>query len=301
MSNSIEYEVEIYRDAVGAEGEAVLERRLTPSVDAYFRLPLGSYRYRIRGVHRLGIPGPWGPIETFVLTPEAPLALPEEPRTPVPEVPVLPGAVPPAGQLAQQGQKVAAIGRSLGVALTRVSYQDSNYGAYRSFALTGKAGVSYDPRPWSFHANAFATLATLAGSEGITARFLGVNVRAGVPLAEAREVPESWSLRAYGGYYYTTMFVSDDLFGFRNMHGPQLYPAFQKTLSGDERVAFYLKFSPVSPDFGDLSLSNRELAAGAAWSRGPLSVTLDVSDIRLNVAGVGIRNSTLSLGAAWSF
>ncbi|MCM2322971.1 MAG: hypothetical protein NDJ90_06880 [Oligoflexia bacterium] len=279
----MEYEVEVYRDP---EAKTLVDRKVIPSVEAYFRLPLGTYHYRVRGIHRLGIPGPWGPLGSFTLTVDTPLALPEPP----------PAAEPRAGESAKASRPLSA---AVGAAVTRISYSDSHYGAYRAFALTGKAGVTYARSPWDLQLNGFATLGSLGGRDGIAARFAGVNLRAGAPVPLFR-ASGSWSLRLYVGYYYATMFGTEDRFGFRNMHGPQLFPAVSKAFGGGQEAGFYLKFSPVSPVFGRLSLSSRELAGGASWSRGAAALTLDLSDIRLRVQGIAIRNSTVSCGVAWS-
>ncbi len=193
---------------------------------------------------------------------------------------------------------------SLGPSL--ISYRQMDLGDFDSTVMTLKASYQYwlAPRRWDLGIVGFGTLFPLTRSRGnVTARFFGLNVRAGYTLPSVRD---PWTLRILAGVYYTTMVVQPAVFGFRNMGGPQVFPTLRRALDQRDAVFGYLKFSPVSSGSSPLSFENRELAAGLGWSRqrGDLSqfaVTADYSNLALNVKGVEIDSSSFSLAVGYGW
>jgi hypothetical protein len=193
---------------------------------------------------------------------------------------------------------------SLGAGTSLISYQQASIVDFSETAITLKVAYTrplFSPK-FELNLSAYFTAAAIGQSQDATARFLGLNGRVGYVIPS---IPEPWRVLILGGWYYTTMFVTDNLFGFRNLMGPQLYPTVQRTLTARDSVGAYFKFSPVADGISPLSLSNRELAAGIAYSRKlanekRVSVSLDAARLDLDVQSVVIRSQSLSLGVGYS-
>jgi hypothetical protein len=151
--------------------------------------------------------------------------------------------------------------------------------------------------------------------------FLGVNARVGYKIGA---VKAPWSLTIAAGMYFTTMYqttkftTSGQGFGFTNMAGPQLFPVLRKDLGPGRFWSAYLKFSPVSQNFGLQSLSSHEIGAGGAYgipmgkSNAPLALTADFSRAQLKLftdrgttttlddTTVSIKVTTITLGVSYA-
>ncbi len=159
-------------------------------------------------------------------------------------------------------------------AYTSISYTESDefqpsrgVSGFSEIALTTKASLRYFliPPVVDLEANVFFTALPLSTNlSGVTVRYLGANVRLGVPIPPI--LPKPLSLNLMLGWYYITMFVTDNQFGFQNIRGPQIYPELSWIihLKNDLPLVFttYFKFSPISTSLTTLTFKNRELSTG---------------------------------------
>lgn len=203
-------------------------------------------------------------------------------------------------------------GYSAGLALTSIGYSETGLQDYSSISLTGKGGVNYvlTPGKWDAGLSTFITLLPLTKSAPTAARFWGVNGRVGYTLPG---IAAPWSLQIMGGWYYTTMFVSGNTFGFRHMNGPQIFPVLRKQFDKTSTGSAYLKYSPVSGGGAKLNaLSNREIAGGVAytflaWEKKYLTLGADLASLQISIydvpsdTNIQFSVTTISLGASVNF
>jgi hypothetical protein len=195
---------------------------------------------------------------------------------------------------------------SVGLQPSYITYSEERVTSFTQTALTAKASASYllFPPNWDVAGSAFYTLLPLSHTQPTAARFLGLNFRVGY---KTPWLSGPWELRLMGGWYYTTMFVSDLSYGFRNMNGPQLFPTARRTLGNGAIAGAYFKFSPVTDGLSPLSLSNREIAAGLSYSFPPgqggssirkkrWSLLLDFASMQLSIRQRLFKTNSLSLG-----
>lgn len=194
---------------------------------------------------------------------------------------------------------------SFGLGLTSISHAESIMPTYTSIAVTAKAGINYllFPPRWDLGFSGYITAFQLTKSQDIDVRYIGANARIGFVFTRTKS---PWKIALYGGMYYTTMVVQDSAFGFRNMIGPQVYPAVRYKFMNGNSLNFYAKYSPVTGSFSVLTLANHEIAGGvsyvAALSSGQnLSYSLDVSNLSLVITGVSITTSVIVLGMGVGF
>ncbi len=184
-----------------------------------------------------------------------------------------------------------------------ISYKETYAPDLSETALTAKLSYLY-PLAWppiELGLSAYLTIVPLTSNQSdATARFLGVNLRAGyrIPL-----VHEPWVLSLMAGVYYTTMFVTDDKFGFRNLMGPQFYPVVRRFFANGSSLGGYFKYSPVGDGAALSNLSDREIGAGISYGFGrrngnPVSVAFDVANLGLVVDGSTISSTSYSLGVS---
>ncbi|MEW6056312.1 MAG: hypothetical protein AB1540_06830 [Bdellovibrionota bacterium] len=174
---------------------------------------------------------------------------------------------------------------SPGLGYSIISYRETDKPNYSETALTAKitySNVLFKPN-WTYGISGYFTALPVTVTDNTQARFLGLNLRVGYSLPGIRE---PWRITLFGGWYYTTMFVSPQDFGFRNMAGPQLYPVFRRSLNNGNSIVAYFKYSPVSDQSSILSFSNHELAGGGAYvimlnNGHPLSLTLDIAKMHM--------------------
>lgn len=136
--------------------------------------------------------------------------------------------------------------------------------------------------------------------DDIIAKFIGINARVGYALGA---IKEPWRLSILGGIYYTTMIAP---FGYSHVGGPMLFPVLRRSLSNQDTISCYAKFSPITDGLQVLSLSNREVAVGASWTRRapgshPLGLSLDVADLAITSEAVQARSRSLSVGFSYGF
>ena len=192
-----------------------------------------------------------------------------------------------------------------GGGLSFLSYTQTRKSELNEQAITLKASVSRpidQAQRWKWGINGFGTLLPFNSSvSGLQLRFLGLNGRVSRVLTAPGSRLEA-SL-AVGIYYLTTLGASS---GIGNVSGPQVFPEVSWAIDQSNCIYGYFKFSPVNSGFRFLQLSNRELALGSSWSHRldsghPVSMTLDSSDLSLNLSGVQVSTHTLTLGAGYGF
>ena len=198
---------------------------------------------------------------------------------------------------------------SPGLGLTSLSHQESGVAAYSSINLTAKLAVNYllFPPKWDLGFSSYVTAFQFSKNQNISAYYIGVNARIGYIV---QQIQEPWKFSLYGGWYYLTMIVSGNSFGFKNLQGPQLYPSLRRTFKKGSAVAAYLKFSPITDNFSLLQLNNRELALGAAYiyplPKGhTISVSADYSSTELSLVShtipIAIETNTFTIGTGYGF
>lgn len=193
---------------------------------------------------------------------------------------------------------------SPGIGLTLLGYRQTDVPDVDQIAITGKASAVYILNSsWDVGLSGYMTLASITGTTSVkeTARFLGVNARAGYTLPF---VKQPWKIAVLAGWYYTTMFVEGNQFGFRNMAGPQLFPTLRYAFPNGASGWLYGKYSPVSEGIA-LSFSNRELAFGGGYafkasSGRSFSMTLDIAELGLQVDEKVITSNSFSVGVGLS-
>lgn len=202
---------------------------------------------------------------------------------------------------------------SPGLSLSAITETEGGMDDYSTIALTAKGSVNYliEPLKWDAGASFYLTALQLSRSRDVDVHYFGLNLRAGYILPEFSPI---WKITIYGGWYYLTTFVnpgSDEngnqyrTFGFRNISGPQIYPTLAYTINQQDALSSYLKFSPVGSSLSLLSLANREVAAGASYSRKlddvhTGSIGIDFSRLDLNFGAIPASVTTWSLSVSTS-
>lgn len=189
---------------------------------------------------------------------------------------------------------------------TFISYRESGLSDYRATTLTLKAGVTRRVASrWEASVSGYGNPVAISRSEDTQASFYGLNVRVGYRPSFGEW--SRWHLTINAGYYFTTMVVTADRFGFKNMSGPQLFPVLVHALDNGNLLSAYAKFSPVSSSQSGFSFTNREAAVGIAhhWLQAnntSIIASIDISSIALSFAnGIVINSSSYSAGVGYAF
>lgn len=152
--------------------------------------------------------------------------------------------------------------------------------------------------------SAYMTLLPVTSSPaGLSARFLGINLRSGYLLPV---LSNPWQLSIAAGWYYVTMYVPTNDFGFTNLSGPQLFPVLKYIRNDGDTISTYVKFSPVSNQLAIMDIASREIAAGFTWvhvlkNKHPISFALDFANVKAVVeeADVNLNSMSASVGYGW--
>lgn len=197
------------------------------------------------------------------------------------------------------------------IGVTLVNYAETDVNTFQETAMTAKASLRYllVPPNWDFAITAFGTVANLHSSDpDLRAKFLGINFRIGYMTPWLRE---PWRFGIMVGTYYTTMFVTDNAFGIKDLMGPQVFPTLRHTLRNGDSISAYIKYSPVAQSFSLLTLSNREAAFGSAWTSimkngHPFSASADFSNLYMTLndavrGDVKVNFSTFSFSLGYGF
>lgn len=183
-----------------------------------------------------------------------------------------------------------------------IAYQEAGVPDFNMLALTPKFALQFPlVKPnLDLVLNTFFTAIPLSASRSdVTVRFLGINGRVGYRLPF---VKSPWSLSILGGWYYTTMIVTNSLFGFKNLSGPQLFPLISRQISAKGSIYGYAKFAPIVAI--SFSPSNRELAFGTGYvtflgNGRPISFNLDYSSFQFTISTINVNSTSVSLGMTY--
>jgi len=197
-----------------------------------------------------------------------------------------------------------------GIGYSALDWKDPGGETLSESTLTAKVSVDYpigDSR-FSLGGNIYSSVAILSKNTTSHTHFMGTNIRGGYRLPYLKQ---PWSLRLYGGIYFTTTFGGTSDFGYENLIGPQVYPTLTYTLQNGAMATTYFKYSPVSDGVGFYTLDNRELATGGAYyfsaiNKGALKgssvgLTVDLSWLDLKTQAGNVQLQTLSLEIALRF
>ncbi len=193
-----------------------------------------------------------------------------------------------------------ALGLSIGVGPSYISYTESGLPDRTQIAITAKAAFTrmLFPPHWDFGLSGYYTVMPVSVSPEPGIRFLGLNARVGyiVPGIKA-----PWRFAVMGGYYFTTSMVEGDAYGFKNMAGPQLFPVLSKRINPNTALGGYFKLSPVTSGAEPLAFRNRELAFGMSFTRflknaKSWNISLDIASFKLNISNIAISSTSYSLG-----
>ncbi len=207
-------------------------------------------------------------------------------------------------ELSTEGQSPSADRRTsfeISLGGSSIAYSESGVPDFTMTGVTGKLSLlsSLSPRKWDFLANAFATLLPLSSNRvDTTVRFAGLNGRLGYHLIDE----SSWILSLQAGLYYSTMLVSTNAFGFKNMLGPSGTVSLRFILGLTDAVGLYLKYAIVA----GLSPTDRELAMGANYAHTldnghPVIVSLDYSAFDFVLLETAITSSSISASIGYGF
>jgi hypothetical protein len=199
------------------------------------------------------------------------------------------------------------LGLSVGTGYSLIHYHETGKPDLTLHAMTPKMVYRHHlSQKLSFEVSTFLTAYTFSQSDlsDYTARFWGGNYRIGY---EAFSHP-SWKFHLMAGAYYSTMFVSERHFGYRNVAGPQAFPVIHRKLNQNQTISFYGKYSPIFKGWTLFPLKNREVATGISWSSQvlsrPFSISLDVAQMLLameEVSQIEIKTNSVSLSVGLSF
>jgi hypothetical protein len=191
------------------------------------------------------------------------------------------------------------------LAYSSITTKQTGLTDYSTTALTAKLSVNYRLKPnvWDLGGSVFGTVWQLSKNKDIKVNYLGANLRAGYLFPAWND---RWFLSLYGGWYFSSMSVQDQLFGFQNVNGPQIYPSVRYSLAENRVISGYFKFSPISNQLQLLSLTSREIATGLTYTHllenfRSVSVGFDLSDLILVNGETTVATKTYSLGVQFGF
>ncbi len=162
--------------------------------------------------------------------------------------------------------------------------------------------VKYQPSKLFFGSDISVTAMPLTDNDPLaSAQFFNMGLNVGYPLVSGR-----LGVAVVGGWFYRTTFVTESLFGFKNVTGIQLYPRLTYRLDSRQTVHFQISYSPIMDQLSLLGLAHRELAMSAGWSRAVternnLFVNLEYSSLSFTITEVDISSSSIGFFAGYTF
>lgn len=121
---------------------------------------------------------------------------------------------------------------------------------------------------------------------------------------------QSWSFSLWMGMYLKTTFASAaasyNLFGFKNLRGPEIFPLLRWRTSWRGIFSTYVKFSPIANGTSLLPLSSHDLNCGLSYAH-PYKrdlfalMALNFNQLDLTVNGSHIQSDSMSasVGLTW--
>ncbi len=190
----------------------------------------------------------------------------------------------------------------VGASLTRLDYVETRSSRLDLLHVTPKVGLTAPlGEKWALSVGGYFNLLPVGSGAGEGAlQVLGLNLRAGYRL------PLPWerlTVQVFGGVYYITTFYPGDLMGFKDLAGPQIYPALNWRISGDWSIYAYGKYSPVQAGFDQApDFANNELSAGMGLRWKTHSVQFDYSQIHVDFSGIYVMDAnSFSVGFSERF
>lgn len=201
-----------------------------------------------------------------------------------------------------QGKPASNFQYSLGVSYNHLSYHQGATTSFVEHGLSVQASLRYTfvPERWDLEGGVSALLLPFGTNlSGFSARMYALELTAGYHFHRSAD---PWQLSARTGIYYETLIFSPNLFGFRNLGGPELQAQLIHPLtSAGQSVGASLKFAPISGSgFGLANLStNQVFGAGIAyslsarsslhadWERLKYLSTLTATSLRLDMIDIG--------------
>jgi|GEM_PF-4359052 len=236
----------------------------------------------------------------------------------------------PAQQLITTKRRPKRLFLSPGVGVTFHQYTTRGIQPLNQTALTVKAALDYIlvPKKWNLVATASYTglqigsnySVTLRGTPYETASFniLRGNLDLAYTFPNRSINPNSgntwglspaWRFSLMGGVFYSTTFIKSDLFGYRHIGGPQLFPFIRRIFPSKAVFSTYVRYSPVVSGFKFTLFSNHEIAAGVSYRLPPRfprsktspNITLDFTQLSLSNEIDSAESRSVTLGVAWVF
>lgn len=99
--------------------------------------------------------------------------------------------------------------------------------------------------------------------ENSQAQLLDIDLRLG------RSLPlfsEPWRLTLFAGAFYSQMFVKDQLYGYKGVYYPQLYPELRRLFRSGSSLSVYLKYMPTGQQFLSASSGEQAFTFGAQYN-----------------------------------
>ncbi len=152
---------------------------------------------------------------------------------------------------------------------------NSNAVSMAQYSVLTKGSVSYSSPflpGYTFEWGSFFTALPLNTSRvlvngnlnDVTIRFLGTNLRAGY---ETPMLKGYWKLGLNLGWYFNTTFVTQNLFGYESVTGPQFFPMVTYQMGDLSTLRAYFKWSPIVRNISFMRTSeNYEIASGVSWT-----------------------------------
>ncbi len=196
-----------------------------------------------------------------------------------------------------------------GIGVGRIGYSQSGFPDFSAWTTTVKISANYllFPPKWDLGFTGVSNVLNFGRTSSSDVRFLALNLRLGYLFPAIRD---PWRFGLYGGWYYSTMYATDGTFGYKNVGGPQLFPALRRTFGNGHALSGYFKYSPVSRGMKLMKLDSNELAFGLAYLLPTASTTfgihLDYARLRLVDAPaaddvVTVNASSITLGGSLTF
>lgn len=140
--------------------------------------------------------------------------------------------------------------------------------------------------------------------DGADPKLLDIDFRLGKSI---HLLDEPWHFTLFAGAYYTQMFVTDDLFGYKGTYYAQIYPELRRVFKSGNALTFYLKYVPTTDEFLSLSSGERSIEYGLSYfyraELMPLVFKLNYLDFQFNSektnTDVKIEQFNISIGTGF--
>jgi hypothetical protein len=192
------------------------------------------------------------------------------------------------------------------VASTYVTYTQDGVADY--YEMTVGVKLSVQGSLWSeyrleYGADANIDVLPLKQTRDIAARFLWANLHAGYQLPELHP---SLTLTVYAGISFSSSFVSNDAFGYKNVSFVQFQPTARWKFGEDNFAKLYVKFAPLGDKFFSFDWQQRLISMGIGYEHAlgenqALMASLDANLLKLVLQGTHVQTRSLTLNLGYAF